>query len=515
MLSMVVVLVILGVGYAPSLVRAQFGPLPVNCPVHPTAVPLPTPLPTTLTNMLLDLEAYIEELMDRHGLSGTSAAIVYDQEIVWSQGFGWKNKNKESAGPVTPDTMFRVGSITKVFTVLLLLKLRDEGLLSLDDPVSKYWPNFNVTSPYSAWNQGITFRELATQLSGLFAGTPCNYVLEGCNITTAEAFDLISQEEVIFPSDYYPHYSDLAFAIIGRAVEPLMNMTWEEAMQKFFYSPLNMTNTGNVFTSQIESEIAQSFLNGTSLPLFIGLLDLGWARPTGQTYSTANDLANFLKMFFRDSDPGFPENDPIVWRSSLREMLLPVWVNDDLYSGFSMPWENFYANQSQTWFHTKGGLIPGYTTFIGLHPIMKVGFVVQQNDVLASYIGQEKMDEILYAFQQAFAELDQGPPNPGNLTSFVGIYRVRLDLIPFTYNITLNPQGNGLIANSLFGTNTLTWMQNNVFQIGPVGPTPCINIQIGNIGELMFFQTDPNNNVISLTTPGEDGFYGSSFKKIS
>eukprot|EP01102_Stenamoeba_stenopodia_P013332 TRINITY_DN4312_c0_g1_i2.p1 TRINITY_DN4312_c0_g1~~TRINITY_DN4312_c0_g1_i2.p1 ORF type:complete len:508 (-),score=122.73 TRINITY_DN4312_c0_g1_i2:215-1738(-) len=489
---------------------AQFGPLPVNCPQHPEPVPLPDELPSTLTNMFDELDLILEEFMNATGVSATSVGIVYDQQLVYGRGFGTLNKKVSNSPAASIDTMYRVGSITKVFTVLMLLQLRDEGKLNLDDPVSKYWPTFNVTSPYRN-NQGITFRELATQLSGLFSGSPCDYTT-GCNITTDEAFELISPEEVLFPTDYYPHYSDLAFAIIGRALEPLAGMSWEQFVQERLFNPLNMTNTGNVYTQQVKNEIAQSFINGTSIPLFISCTDLEWARPTGNAYSTVRDLANFLMMFFRDSDPGQPE--PIVSRASLREMLLPDYVNDDLYSGFSMPWENFYASKTQTWFHTKGGLFPGYTTFIMVKPEFKVGFIIQQNDLFAASLGQALTDTVLNAFQETFAELAPPPALPTNVTKFVGVYKYRFEIfIPITLNVTYD--GQTLLVSGFGGDSVLQWVSGNTFRVFPTGPIPCINVEIGIFEEFVFFQSDSNGDIVSLTKPGMDGFFGIVFEKTT
>src|SRR3990172_7289730 len=93
------------------------------------------------------LGSVVEEMMARYRVPGTAAAIVRDQEVVWSSGFGLADI--DARVPATADTVFRCASVTKPFTATAIMKLRDEGKLSLDDPLIRHVPEFrSVVNPY-------------------------------------------------------------------------------------------------------------------------------------------------------------------------------------------------------------------------------------------------------------------------------------------------------------------------------------------------------------------------------
>jgi CubicO group peptidase (beta-lactamase class C family) len=98
--------------------------------------------------------------------SGLVATIVYDQETLWSGGFGKRNKFDQGSPVPGPSDLVRIASITKVFTDILLFALRDAGVVSLDDPVRKYLPNLSLGKLGDTRGE-ITLRNLAAHLSGL------------------------------------------------------------------------------------------------------------------------------------------------------------------------------------------------------------------------------------------------------------------------------------------------------------------------------------------------------------
>ena len=110
------------------------------------------------------LSAWIENQRAYSGLPGASLAVVHDQELVWAAGFGWADVERRA--PATPDTLYRIASITKTFTATALLQLRDAGKLQLDDPLARHLPWFDIASPH-AEAPPITIRHLLTHTAGL------------------------------------------------------------------------------------------------------------------------------------------------------------------------------------------------------------------------------------------------------------------------------------------------------------------------------------------------------------
>src|SRR5689334_11211567 len=95
---------------------------------------------------LEQLATQLQRRMAEDEIAGLSAAVVYDQETIWSKGFGYANRERHT--PATPDTPYRIASITKVFTTTMMMHLRDAGKLRLDDPVTKYLPEYQPRSPF-------------------------------------------------------------------------------------------------------------------------------------------------------------------------------------------------------------------------------------------------------------------------------------------------------------------------------------------------------------------------------
>ena len=112
-------------------------------------------------------DLWIREQIAYHGVPGVAIAVVHDGEIVWTAGYG--SSNLATGASVTPQTRFRLGSVSKLFTATAVLILRDEGRLRLEDPVNKYLPWFAVKNPFGG-RPSVTVEQLLTHTSGSAAG---------------------------------------------------------------------------------------------------------------------------------------------------------------------------------------------------------------------------------------------------------------------------------------------------------------------------------------------------------
>jgi len=178
----------------------------------------------------------------------------------------------------------------------MLMQARDAGYVHLDDPISKYWPNFSIKGRVPN-SQGLTFREMATQLSGLPGGSPCQYI-PACNITTEEGFQIISDSFIsVHETDYLPHYSDLGFVVIGRGLEQPTGTTWEDWITENIINKLGLNNTGWEYAPDVIAKMPPPFMTSIPVGPHLAFVDMLWARPTGGMYSTSSDLVKFIEMF--------------------------------------------------------------------------------------------------------------------------------------------------------------------------------------------------------------------------
>ncbi len=234
---------------------------------------------------------FIERRMELEGLTGLSIALVDDQEIVWARGFGWAD---EQAGrPVTGRTLFRIGSITKLFTAVAVMQLVERGEVELDAPLARYLPDFSIGSRFPQTGP-ITVRQILTHHAGL----PSNYLerlLARDPPPMAAIVESLRSEQLAFPPGQLWAYSNVGFELLGVLVERVSGLPYAEYVERHIFEPLGMR----------EASFEQDF---TRLPgLSRGYRDHQArelyalrALAAGGLNAGAEELARFVQMLFAD-----------------------------------------------------------------------------------------------------------------------------------------------------------------------------------------------------------------------
>jgi CubicO group peptidase (beta-lactamase class C family) len=352
--------------------------------------------------------------------------MVYMGKEIWSKGFGVKSRSGQSEPP-DHNTIFRIGSISKVFAALVMYQMYDRGQVkSLDDPLSTYCPGFSMINTYNSRN--ITLRQIASQMSGLPREAPCaepaaaEEQLNICPVTTEQILLRLRNESLMFPTWTVPSYSNLGFGLLGRCLveHTFPGMTYEDYVIKNILQPLQLTNTGFTISSSVMSKMAVGYEpDGSVAPLY----DLGWLSPAGQMFSTTADL-NTLAYFFTsaDGENGSSPLHPEVLSPDLRrEMELQVFVNRDQLTGFGTPWEiRFQANYTVL---RKGGNVDGYSALLSYVPDLKLGLNILWSGSYDEFItSNSAYDIILPAFVEYLMSVQPPYPYPPNPTEYEGVY---------------------------------------------------------------------------------------------
>src|SRR2546423_12891084 len=144
------------------------------------------------------LEGGIESQMEYRGLPGLSLGIVYDQELVWARGFGLADVEQGRAA--APETLYRIASISKLFTATAVMQLRDAGLLRLDDPVAAHLSWFRVRRRDED-GEPVTVRHLLSHTSGLPREAPFPYWTDLRFPSREEMVEALPRQESIYPPD--------------------------------------------------------------------------------------------------------------------------------------------------------------------------------------------------------------------------------------------------------------------------------------------------------------------------
>jgi CubicO group peptidase (beta-lactamase class C family) len=199
--------------------------------------------------IVADLESYIPGYMREQSIPGVGIALIRDGEVVWTEGFGVANALTRR--PVTPDTLFEVASNSKVVTAYIALRLVDEGLLSLDEPLNDYLPEPWLPPEY---RDTITLRHVLSHSSGLGHGTT-------------------SRENLFAPGRGYS-YSAVGFQYLQAVIEQVTGQSLEQVAQEMVYAPLGMSSSSFVNRAEFTPRTANGHVHGLLLAILFAVLYL-------------------------------------------------------------------------------------------------------------------------------------------------------------------------------------------------------------------------------------------------
>eukprot|EP01052_Picozoa_sp_SAG31_P032930 SAG31_NODE_3662_length_4011_cov_8.856851_4_plen_313_part_00 len=278
--------------------------------------------------------------------------------------------------------MVWIASITKTFTSALLFILRDEGVLSLEDPVAKFFGSeFGYKTPWPS-AKPMTLGQLASHTSGLPRETPyyvCTADPTCANSETEREARILSavaeQWLVVKPGTRF-HYSNLGFALLGRALgHAVPGQSYEHLVTTRILTPLGMASA--TFTTPPS-------LDGVAVGLrpsgAVGLASHGdgWGAPAGDLLVSSNDMARWMQLWARRDWPLNASSAAAVGQildgGTLDEILQPKVEMRDGRAAIGQPWEFLYSNGR--WLKSKQGGDPGYRSSLTLSPDLDLGVFI-------------------------------------------------------------------------------------------------------------------------------------------
>ncbi|MEU5718369.1 serine hydrolase domain-containing protein [Streptomyces sp. NPDC020403] len=230
------------------------------------------------------------------------AAVQRGGRIVWSG-----SRTCVDGHAPDGDTQFRIGSITKTFTAVLVLRLRDEGLLDLGDPLEKHLPDAGAGE--------VTIHQLLGHSAGLGAETPAPWWERTPGTTRPTLADVLGEQPRMHPPGRLHHYSNPGYTLLGALVERLRGDSWAEVLRREILEPLRMDRT----TPQPQAPHAGGWAVHPWADVMLSepAEDLGLMAPAGQLWSTTTDLLRFASFLERG-------DDRVLSASSVQEMRAPA-----------------------------------------------------------------------------------------------------------------------------------------------------------------------------------------------
>lgn len=356
---------------------------------------------------------------------GVAIAVVHGDELVWARGFGLADV---AAGrPVTPETVFRLGSITKTFTATALLQLRDAGKLSLDDPVRRHLPWFGVAGPAPAGVEGpsaeITVRHLLTHTAGLPREAPLPYWTDRAFPTHEQLRAAVREGVAMFePGEDY-EYSNLGIALAGEVVAAASGMPWEEYVRRHVLDPLGMAASSAAAPRVPAERLATGYLTRDAdgvAPVAPPTLSRALG-PAAEMSASALDLARYVSAHLAGHRAGEPS--PLLAPRTLREMHRVHWLSPSWQSGRGLGFSVWRQGDRTLVGH--GGWVAGHRAQIAFEPATGVGVVVLTNSDEGgpSSYARQAFELLASAIEQAAAPPAAEPPPPADPERFAGTYR--------------------------------------------------------------------------------------------
>jgi CubicO group peptidase (beta-lactamase class C family) len=432
---------------------------------------------------------WLEAKLAYEKIPGASVGLVVDQDLAWSRGFGYADVARKV--PATPDTIYGICSISKLFTAIAVMQQRDAGKLRLDDPVSTYLPYFTLKAT-SADDPPVRIRDLLTHSGGVPRESAQSYWdAPDFNFPTKEELITgLASQRMLYPPERYYQYSNLGMTLAGEVVEQVSGAPYERYVQESILQPLKLTRTT---TALPEGERGRGLATGygpltregTREPM--PFYDAKGLTPAAGLASNVRDLGTFASWQFRLLRNGGEE---VLKAATLREMQRVQWVDPDWRMtrglGFRVRRE---GNETLVGHY---GSCPGYRTEVTLNPRRRLAAVVMINAM--SVNTEEVATQLL---KVAGAALGDGARPAGatshpapDLERFAGLYR------SVWGELTVVPWDGGLAVLDLPTPEILGDLV-RLKQVDP-GTFRRIRDDGDDLGEEVRFETGPEGSVTGL-----------------
>jgi CubicO group peptidase (beta-lactamase class C family) len=334
--------------------------------------------PAPAPNLDGQFDAIATKALDEFKIPGASVAVVKDGKVIYAKGFGYRDVDKKL--PVTPDTLFAIGSISKSFTSLIFATQNDEGLVDWDKPVRTYLPTFKLDDPIAT--DHATPRDLFSHRTGMPGH---DVVWYSSNFSREDLFHRIQYLKFNkeFRSGY--QYCNLMIMTMGYLEGQVAHTSWEELVRARIFQPLGMLASNfSVTDSQKSADFSQPYSLKKDVVTKVPFKNIDAIGPAGSINSSINDMSHYLMFQLGD---GTYNGKRIVSEGNLKLVhtgqtaitQLPEFFSQNGLGPmtYAMGWvDTTYRGRHMVW-HNGG--IDGFHSLLTMLPGDKVGVVILSN----------------------------------------------------------------------------------------------------------------------------------------
>lgn len=311
-----------------------------------------------------ELASIIQRDMSRFNLPGLSIAVICDGKIIWAKGFGCADRGKKI--PATPETVYRVGSISKLFNATGVMLMREEQRLSLDEDIKKYLPEANFVNPFDDKTAKITLRHILSHRAGTIRECPLGHYFDDSEPSPKETAFSLFGTTLIYPPGAKTKYSNSAVGVSGYILEKTAGMEYSDFQKDFILQPLGMNSSSFVKEESFKEKLAKGYMRN--------LDGDQWEAPdfrfgyisAGNLYSSVTDMAKFITLMCN-------QGRPLLKPESFCEMTTVQFGTKDIKKGFGLGFKVSQLHNERTLGH--GGAVYGFSSSILVMPKRKLGVI--------------------------------------------------------------------------------------------------------------------------------------------
>lgn len=336
--------------------------------------------PKQVDKRIAGLDTALSRLLKEWNVAGFAVAVVEKDKIVYSKGFGYRDYAAQK--PVTPNTLFAVGSCTKAFTSSLLGMLEKDGYLKLNDKVTKHLPDLKF---YNAdMNESLTLRDLMCHRTGLPRHDYSWYYF-----TSQSRDSLLRRIQYMEPSAGIRQkwqYNNFMFLVQGVVTEKITGKTWEQNVREKIFQPLNMTRS-NFSVADMAKDADASLgydVKNDSIIKKVDYYNIDAMGPAGSINSSVNEMANWVITWIND---GRFQGNEVLSYTYVKDAISGQMVIGGGYPGKDNP-DIHFSNYGLGWAMASyrghyrvehGGNIDGFSASTCYFPSDSIGIVVLVN----------------------------------------------------------------------------------------------------------------------------------------
>jgi CubicO group peptidase (beta-lactamase class C family) len=330
-----------------------------------------------MPKQLKGLDEYISKTMADWKVPGLAVAVIKDGKTIFSKGFGYRDVEKKL--PVTPNTIFAIGSTTKAFAATSVALMVDDGKLEWDKPVKSYIPTFKLHDTFAT--ERMSPRDLLCHRSGLPRHDLMWY---NSTFTRREMLDRLQYLEPNRDFRTYFQYQNLMYMTAGYLAGEAAGMSWEGLVRQRIFEPLGMTSSNfSVEDTQKTADFALPYEEKDEVVKEIPFRNITEVGPAGSINSSVSELVNWVLLQLNKGKHG---ETRLISEAALKQIHNPqMTIEDPLWTELM---QAEYIMYGLGWFiqplqgHTlihHGGNIDGFSAFVSFMPDQNTGVITLSN----------------------------------------------------------------------------------------------------------------------------------------